>query len=422
MARNVATLALMGTALLAAVVANQDSALTYVYTETPRYDAKAWTTGADRFPSGAKLVLVTPANRRPVAPDFFASADAAVSYDASHILFSGKRTQTDHWQIYEVALTGGTPRQWTTAPSDCLRPQYLPDGRIVYTRVTRAGAFLEVSGPTPVRLTYGPARVLTADVLRDGRILFEAAATPTGPRELYVVYPDGTGVESMRCDHTADRSEARQISTGDVIFRTGDHLAKFTAALAKQSPVGTLEATGAIAEVTPNTWIVTGKRGLFLYDLTTRAAKDLDAQAVQPVVVATRTPPRRFPTALVPTRTTGNLLCLDVRIAKPALDGDIRKVRFFTQTQTLGEAPVEKDGSFYVQLPADQPLRMELVDAAGKVARAEHGWFWMKPSEQRVCVGCHAGPERTSENKVPAVLLRTTIPTNLTGTTTKQGK
>jgi hypothetical protein len=35
--------------------------------------------------------------------------------------------------------------------------------------------------------------------------------------------------------------------------------------------------------------------------------------------------------------------------------------------------------------------------------------------EQRICVGCHVGPERASENRVPAVLLRTTTPVDLTG-------
>ena len=35
--------------------------------------------------------------------------------------------------------------------------------------------------------------------------------------------------------------------------------------------------------------------------------------------------------------------------------------------------------------------------------------------EQRICVGCHTGPERAAENNVPAVLLRSTTPTDLTG-------
>jgi hypothetical protein len=82
---------------------------------------------------------------------------------------------------------------------------------------------------------------------------------------------------------------------------------------------------------------------------------------------------------------------------------------------TMGTAPVEADGSFFVQTPADKPIRFALLDEKGVVLRQEHGWFWIRSGEQRICVGCHAGPERASENRVPAVLLRTTTPADLTG-------
>jgi hypothetical protein len=47
--------------------------------------------------------------------------------------------------------------------------------------------------------------------------------------------------------------------------------------------------------------------------------------------------------------------------------------------------------------------------------RKENGWMWARSGEQRICVGCHAGPERSPDNAVPAVLLRTTTPADLTG-------
>jgi hypothetical protein len=78
-------------------------------------------------------------------------------------------------------------------------------------------------------------------------------------------------------------------------------------------------------------------------------------------------------------------------------------------------APVEKDGSFFVQAAGDRPLRFILLDAAGKTLREEHGWFWVRKGEQRICVGCHTGPERAPENRVPEVLLRTQTPVDLTG-------
>jgi membrane-associated protease RseP (regulator of RpoE activity) len=59
------------------------------------------------------------------------------------------------------------------------------------------------AGPGVLPLTYTQASAFPADVLADGRILFEAGfplGTGTTP-ELYMVYADGSGVESYRCDH-----------------------------------------------------------------------------------------------------------------------------------------------------------------------------------------------------------------------------
>jgi hypothetical protein len=81
----------------------------------------------------------------------------------------------------------------------------------------------------------------------------------------------------------------------------------------------------------------------------------------------------------------------------------------------MGTAPVASDGSFFVKTPADRPIRFVLLDAKGAAVRQEHGWFWIRSGEQRICVGCHTGPERASENRVPEMLLRTTTPVDLTG-------
>jgi len=88
----------------------------------------------------------------------------------------------------------------------------------------------------------------------------------------------------------------------------------------------------------------------------------------------------------------------------------------------LGTAPVEKDGSFFVQAPGDSPLKFELLNAQGNVVRKENGWMWARSGEQRICVGCHAGPERAPDNAVPGVLLRTTTPVDLTGAPAEAAK
>jgi hypothetical protein len=141
---------------------------------------------------------------------------------------------------------------------------------------------------------------------------------------------------------------------------------------------------------------------------------------VEPVVVAPRERPKRHPSGLHDW-SYANMVALDARQSR---EGDLKNAPAEVRLETLdaegramvmGTAPVEPDGSFFVRTPADKPIRFALLDAKGGVVREEHGWFWIRRGEQRYCVGCHAGPERSSENRVPAVLLRTTSPVDLTG-------
>lgn len=420
----------LGSAILAAgfgATGGQTRApLSYIFTQTPRYEPKAWLQDRERFPEGAALVLVEGGMIHLLAPGFRDSADATVSYDGTRVLFSGRMTGAAPWQIWEVALPDGMPRQVTHCDSDCIRPLYLPTGEVVYTRMLAKGSAIEVAGK---RITFAPGRYLTDDVLRDGRILFEAERTP-GSRELYTVYPDGTGVEALRCDHGPDRGDARQLASGDSVFSSGRHLARITSAQAEQTEIEELNGTaiGPVAEVSPGVWLLSrrGKLGgfrIYRWDAENRLLTLLetppDASAVEPVVVAARELPREFPSALVPTRTAGNLLCLNSRISRTPMEGAaVRHLRVYTQNAQgkpalLGQTAVESDGSFYVQVPADRPLRIELTDADGKTVRREAGWFWMRPSEQRICVGCHTGPERAPENKVPEILLKTIVPVTM---------
>jgi hypothetical protein len=418
-------------AALASLLTAQTTSInlpTFIYTAAPHYDAAAWAHGGERFPSGAHLVLVTRDGQRDVVPSFFASADANVSYDGKHVLFAGRATKQDRWQIWQADLNGGTPHQIVITPADCIRPFYMPDGRIVYTRLTVTGSEITISsesGKTNV-LTHVPSWYLTDDVLHDGRILFESRD------ELFAVYPDGTGVETLRCDHGPKRSGARQVSSGDVIFAVDGGLARFTSALAAQQKLAAseLEIAGPVAEVSSDRWLVAARpRAGGLYSIHEAGPHDCGtgnvvaakgANAVEPVIVAARVPPRDFPSALVAARKTGNLLCLNAAESMNPIEGTIHAVRVYTRDaagkpQVLGQTPVASDGSFYVEVPADRPIRIELLDSAGVSLRAEQNWFWMRPSEQRICVGCHAGPERAPENKVPEILNQMLKPVKMLG-------
>lgn len=409
----------------------------FLYTVAKVFEPLAWLRGADRFPSGAQIFLRNEGGKRPLIPNFAASADPSLSFDGRKVLFAGKAHAGDPWQIWELDLPAGAPRPITAVLEDCIRPFYLPDDRVVYAR-KRSGKFVietkELTSNKTLVLTYTPSNALPTDVLHDGRILFESAY-PLGTEgipEIYTVYSDGSGVESYRCDHGGPGHSARQQTSGDIVFASSHGLARFTSARAQQirisAPPG--EYAGDITQTPAGEWLVAWRadaKALYRLVRWTPIANDLklvlsepDANLLQPVLTAPRTIPNRHPSGLHDWP-NANLLCLNAYTSKyPFAAGSIHSVRLYTQDDTghpklLGTAPVERDGSFFVQVSSEQPLQFELLDAMGKTLKREAGYFWMRRGEQRVCVGCHAGPETAPENAVPQILLKSTTPADLTG-------
>jgi hypothetical protein len=441
-------------ALLAPWGFAQQHGTDFVVTAAPVYKQLAELRGGERFPNGARLLLVHNGKAEPLVPDFAASSDADVSFDGNWVMFAGKKNAGDAWQIWEMNLQERKVRSVVTTKADAVRPLYLPGGRLVWAQKTANGFELDsaedarrqepaplnpTAGPGITPLTYLRGNAFPTGVLRDGRILFEsgfpfgAAASP----EIYLVYADGSGVESYRCDHGRGRWGARQLASGDVVFTHGAGLGRFSSPLAHEAQVEAPAAqyAGAIAETETGAWLLSARQaGQAHYEISswipghashTQAAKLKlvlsvpGSDLIDPVLVAPRTRPNRHPSGLHPW-SYANLLALDARISR---DGTLHEqpaeVRVEVQDTNgravvAGKAPVEQDGSFYVRVPGDRSIRFSLLDKKGTVIRQEHGWFWARGGEQRYCVGCHTGPEHASENHVPAVLMRSTVPTDLT--------
>ncbi len=413
-----------------------------LYTAARTYDAIAWLAGGERFPGGATIFIADARGRRALVPAFEASADPAVSFDGKEIAFAGKKHAGDPWEIWTVPAIGGEARQITKCEDDCVRPLYLQPDAIVYARKVRGSFAIEVVSPTPadqkpLRLSYAPASSLPTDVLLDGRVLFEAAQPPDGntKSELYTLYADGSGVESYRCDHGASRYAGSQLPSGDIVFARDGRLARFTSALAHEVPVTAPAGTyaGDITTTKDGEWLVSW-RGTDQQHFELRRWKpgavalepDIakgGENVVQPVLVRSHPVPNRHPSGLHEWP-YANLLCLNAYTSKHRFaDGSIVNARLYVRdpdgtARLLGAAPVEKDGSFYVRVPGDQPIRIELLDGAGRTLHGEAGWFWMRRGEQRICVGCHAGPETAPDNAVPAILSRSTTPVDLTNGST----
>jgi hypothetical protein len=84
------------------------------------------------------------------------------------------------------------------------------------------------------------------------------------------------------------------------------------------------------------------------------------------------------------------------------------------RTRVLGEAPVEKDGSFYVNVAGNRPFYAELLDGQGRVLQTMRAWAWVRAADQRGCIGCHENRELAPVNRATQALIRAT-PATLVG-------
>ena len=81
--------------------------------------------------------------------------------------------------------------------------------------------------------------------------------------------------------------------------------------------------------------------------------------------------------------------------------GKTAKVQVLGMKEILGEAPVEEDGSFYLEVEPDRPIRFQTINEKGEVLRGPSSWMWVRPNERRGCVGCHQDREISPGNVVP---------------------
>ena len=138
-----------------------------------------------------------------------------------------------------------------------------------------------------------------------------------------------------------------------------------------------------------------------------------------------RPEPQGLISAVVDALAWGHLHCLNVYESdRPEIrairKGDVKRARFLegdpdtvakhrelplpslpvARTRLLGEAPVEPDGSFFVEVPADTPFLIQLLDEKGKVLETMPRWIWVRRGTSRGCIGCHENKELAPENRV----------------------
>jgi HEAT repeat protein len=66
-----------------------------------------------------------------------------------------------------------------------------------------------------------------------------------------------------------------------------------------------------------------------------------------------------------------------------------------TQARVLGTVPLAADGSFYLELPADRLVHLQVLDCDRRVINNQLTWIYSRPGETKSCVGCHENAQTT---------------------------
>lgn len=318
---------------------------------------------------------------------------------------------------------------------------------------------LKLDGTELRRLTFNPNANLDPFQMWDGRVLYAAERHPTEPQAakphvgIYAIHLEGADMElyggelGKRIQRTPCATDSGLVVFVESENPTADGSGQL-ACLEEPRPHATyrsLTHDSAFryrnpAPLVGNQVLVSrrpanrrGNWGLFSFDADRgTSALVLDTpefHEVQAVAATARRSPDGHSTVVETRYDTGifyglNCYDADARMAPHLQTGMVKRVRFiegvpapttangapraeppFVHRRLLGEAPVEADGSFNVEVPVDIPLLLQTLDERG-MALATCGWIWVKPREKRGCIGCHEDPERIPENEYVLALQR----------------
>lgn len=337
-----------------------------VVTQVPAERAGNEPTPRSRYPDGSRIVILDLA-RPEVAPHVITGGLAAagapsVRADAGRIAFVGKETAAGTFAVWTCGPDGSGRSKAMELAADCGSAAFLPDGRVVASASTSAGGsalFVEgAKGGPPQRITFSGGTDVDPTLLRDGRIAF--ASRPAGAAEfaLFAVHVDGTGVGPY-CG-----PERRSVLLGD---------------------------------------------GPATFDAGT-AAKDGGRRATECAEISARPKPQGHLSVVDPQKAWGTVFCVDARPSGTAGTSHVRFAALEGPPRPLGDVTLESDGSFFVRLPTDTPIVLDVVDDAGRVVASQRTPFWVRPGETRGCIGCHEDPDTTPPNVRPLAVLRETVP------------
>ena len=374
---------------------------------------------------------------------FYSARAAEVSYDGEKMIFSGQKEQGGVWQIFCMDLKSFKVNQVTVGNENCTDPAWMPDGRIAYSKLIEdkiAGPLhrlfaCEPEGEGIVQLTYGPNSSIATSIFQDGRILVldEQKYPEMSQRKLMAMRVDGTKSELFYENKGSREVTGKGWEAGEEVFfieRELEDPNRTSLVSVKQGrPLSSLtnlseDIPGEFNSVSPHhhgSLLVSYRKGqddnfaLYTFDLEELELSEVkynnpDYQIIEPVLVDERQVPMKLPEIVDESKEKGRLLCLDTDLSMDYIgsgENDSNKtarVQIYDLEKMIGEVPVEEDGSFYIEIDADTPVRFQTVDAQGEILRGPSSWIWVRPNEKRSCIGCHEDRELAPDNRVPDAL------------------
>ena len=368
---------------------------------------------------------------RGLSAGFVAACEPAVDFKGRTLYFSGRRTLDETFRIWQLDLVSNEISPLTREGSDARHPLVLPSGGVAYLRDGDVFRH-QVDLGADEQLTFTRGQLRSAAMLADGRLLL-LEGTPGGGR-LFTALPDGTwstlwpGLDGIavrdfaimdgeRLLILADNSELLLVSVMDP-YAPIERLPVDIEGSVERLARGT-DASALLVKRFEGRLDSGANEVISLHLNPEPAVLTLTPQLGRAVLEATSAEPASLPASLPsivkPEMTTGYLVVLDVgRSDDPGLQGltrdavaEVRVLEFEDDRErVLASVDPAEDGSVYLEVPADTPLALQLIDGQGEIVARTHTSIWVRPNERRGCLGCHVSPAYAPPNVRPQAILR----------------
>lgn len=322
---------------------------------------------------------------------------------------------------------------------------------------------MNADGSGVEQISFNISHDVTPTVISDGRILYPRWEHhgPLNSFPLFAVNPDGTGFFEFFGAHVPPGFfEPQELSDGRLVAVLSPESNKLNA-----GPLGIIDATRGVsatltnitsdarAEITEMGQPVKGNKyrspyplpdgrllvsycerggwdfGIYTMDLDGKNRQlvynDPNLMEFNPTPILPRRKPPVIPPHMDARKRTGTFFGMNaylntflnvpkgdikaIRVVEglPRPAGGDTKVsinRIHEVKRILGDAPVYPDGSFYFEAPANVPLHFQTIGKDGMVLTNERTWLWLKPGENRACIGCHEARESSPPTHTPLAL------------------